>query len=728
MPRLFARCQAAWSAFRGAGLLTPTMDEGSITHLSVDITPEIPRYPPFLKGLPVASPTQILATQRELIATLQDALALTDTDYQTLIVPLLEHYAAFVHLLPASETHHHRGAGGLFRHGLETAFQAARASRGKLFALDRRPEERRALEPRWHLAAFIVGLLHDVGKPVTDVAVVDRAGTSRWQPVDESIVAWANREQIDHYFLRWNPQRRHHGHEVFTASVFHQLLTPAVRKWLMDPDPMVWHTLGRVLAGSDTQTLLYQLMHEADRASVAQDLRENRIDPDALSLGVPIERYLIDTMRSLLREGTWTVNVPGAQLWMFHPHGLHLVWSDCAPTLVQRLTDARIPGIPQDPDTLADILIDHHLAVPRSCAGQEHPARYWRLAPALLARDRDHPVELSFLRLSSPELLFSGVVPSPTPLVRPASEILLTAADAGDGASETAPATATRSQADRLPSADVQRDAPEAPPVAHSRTPPSPSHPAPSRTPINASILVPVESPAPISNTSSSPTVDTARLWLNQQAPAGSALVQLSAAIAQGRITLDALPNVVQGKVFLPYPQSLTGLDAPPTAILADLNARQWIACDPLKPMLTVRAHEGVAGVWLTREVSRHLLALGLDGTDVSPSPSTINAVVTDTADPAATFARITPAASLGVVPPVTVASAYARGIRERLLARDPTLGPITESGQALSVALSGPILDGAKRAGISETALSRALERVPGAGPVTKGIFTLGL
>ncbi|WP_295402636.1 MobH family relaxase [uncultured Thiocystis sp.] len=417
MPSLMTRCQAAWSAFLRADSGTSAQDAVLTTVLhGVDTDTEIPRYPPFLKGLPVASTAQILDTQRELIASLQDALALTDQDYQTLIVPLIEHYAAFVHLLPASETHHHRGAGGLFRHGLEVAFQAARASRGKLFALDRLPEERRILEPRWHLAAFIVGLLHDVGKPVADVSVFDRAGTSRWQPVDESIVAWATRLRIDHYFLRWNAQRIHHGHEVFTASVFHQLLTPAVRKWLMDPDPLVWHTLGRVLAGSDTQALLYHLMRDADSASVAQDLRENRLDPDALSLGVPIERYLVDTMRSLLRDGTWTVNAPGAQVWLFPPNGLHLVWSDCAPAILQRLTDERVPGIPRDPDTLADILIDRHLAVPRPLAEHERPARYWRLAPAILARER--LVELSFLRLSSPELLFSGVVPPVTALVR----------------------------------------------------------------------------------------------------------------------------------------------------------------------------------------------------------------------------------------------------------------------------------------------------------------------
>jgi conjugal transfer pilus assembly protein TraI len=128
--------------------------------------PEIPRYPPFLKGLPVAAPARIVATQGELIARLQDALAFTDARFAALVRPVVERYAAFVHLLPASEGHHHRGAGGLFRHGLEVAFHAAQASQGRIFALDRSPAERRALEPRWRLAAGLAGLCHDVGKPV----------------------------------------------------------------------------------------------------------------------------------------------------------------------------------------------------------------------------------------------------------------------------------------------------------------------------------------------------------------------------------------------------------------------------------------------------------------------------------------------------------------------------------------------------------------------------------
>lgn len=69
---------------------------------------EIPRYPPFAQGLPAAPVARILATQAELIDALSHTLALPDKDYRAILVPVLERYAAFTHLLPASEAHHHR--------------------------------------------------------------------------------------------------------------------------------------------------------------------------------------------------------------------------------------------------------------------------------------------------------------------------------------------------------------------------------------------------------------------------------------------------------------------------------------------------------------------------------------------------------------------------------------------------------------------------------------------
>jgi len=104
---LGSRLPPGRAQYVGMGLFGRRKPSSSSVPAATDVTSvedtEIPRYPPFLKGLLVAASARILATQRELIARLQDALAFTDARFATLVRPVVERYAAFVHLLPASE-------------------------------------------------------------------------------------------------------------------------------------------------------------------------------------------------------------------------------------------------------------------------------------------------------------------------------------------------------------------------------------------------------------------------------------------------------------------------------------------------------------------------------------------------------------------------------------------------------------------------------------------------
>ena len=90
--------------------------------------------------------------------------------------------------------------------------------------------------------------------------------------------------------------------------------------------------------------------------------------------------------------------------------GLHVVWPAGAEDVVALLAADKVPGIPRDPDTLADILLERGLARPAAGAATR-TQRYWRLAPAPLARD-GQVVTLSMLRLASPELVLAGAPPA----------------------------------------------------------------------------------------------------------------------------------------------------------------------------------------------------------------------------------------------------------------------------------------------------------------------------
>lgn len=123
---------------------------------------EIPRYPPFLKGLPAASPEDLQSTQDELISKLRQVLGFNQRDFQKLNQPCIDYLASYVHLLQASEHHHHSGAGGLLRHSLEVAFWGAQVAEGIVFVASGRPVEKKELEPRWRVAAAFGVLFHDI--------------------------------------------------------------------------------------------------------------------------------------------------------------------------------------------------------------------------------------------------------------------------------------------------------------------------------------------------------------------------------------------------------------------------------------------------------------------------------------------------------------------------------------------------------------------------------------
>ena len=233
---------------------------------------EIPRYPPFMKGLPAAPVERILSTQVDLIQAIEHALSLPDDLYQTIAAPVIARYAAFSHLLPASESHHHRGAGGLFRHGLEVAHWATQAAQGCLFATQATPRERKEQELRWRLAVCFAGLLHDIGKPVSDMAVVDRQGEHTWNPCDENLTDWAAQNGIDRYFLRWR-ENRHKRHEQFSALVIERVLTRASRTYLLAPGPDIMQAMLETIHGLDRGAKLSELVMAADRQSVERDLK-----------------------------------------------------------------------------------------------------------------------------------------------------------------------------------------------------------------------------------------------------------------------------------------------------------------------------------------------------------------------------------------------------------------------------------------------------------------------
>ena len=86
------------------------------------------------KKLPAPDPIDVLLEREAYrIRQMRDTLRLRGDGFDRLYMPVLRKFAAYAHLLPASEKHHHDAQGGLLSHSLEVSVGATRASSAFLY-------------------------------------------------------------------------------------------------------------------------------------------------------------------------------------------------------------------------------------------------------------------------------------------------------------------------------------------------------------------------------------------------------------------------------------------------------------------------------------------------------------------------------------------------------------------------------------------------------------------
>lgn len=363
---------------------------------------EIPRYPPFMKGLPVISPDRLLNTQDELIQRVKNTAIATPEIFDTHYLPAIRRFASFAHLLPASQSHHHRGAGGLFRHALEVGLWALQAADKVMLKNAQSPQHRREMEPRWQLAVFLSALCHDAGKPVTDLHITNMDRSKVWNPLSEDLYAWAMRNDMNAYYLDWR-EGRGRQHIALSSLVGERIIGVSSIAWIGEGSTELVAWMMESLSNSPSpQNLIHDLVIRADQASVERDLKTLGVAMAGYDIGVPIERHLTELMRRLVRERIWTVNEAGARVWNISG-SIYLVWPGAGEELVREIRKDGVPGMPRTPDGLLDMLIDRQLASMRH--GKESNT-YWQIVPAVLSQ-KIPDIRLNAIKLRDDTLVSS---------------------------------------------------------------------------------------------------------------------------------------------------------------------------------------------------------------------------------------------------------------------------------------------------------------------------------
>lgn len=369
---------------------------------------EIPRYPPFMKGLPAVSPEKLLETQAELIERIANTAIALPAQFERYYLSAIKRFARFAHLLPASQSHHHRGAGGLLRHSLEVGLWALQSADKVLLDAAKTPSQRREMEPRWQFAVFAAALCHDAGKPVTDLTVTNKDRTAVWKPIKEDLYDWATRNRIDAYFLDWR-EGRSRQHTVLSNLIADRIIGTEALEWIEEggTELIVW-LLESLNCNPGPTNMIHDLVVKADQTSVERDLKTLGVAMAGYDLGVPVERHLTDIMRRYVKEGVWLVNEPGARVWNIGGN-IYLVWPAAGEEIARQVREDGIPGIPRTPDGILDMLVERQIAFVRD--GAAPGDRLWKIAPAILA-EKIPNIKLTAIRLRDEALLSSNPIPS----------------------------------------------------------------------------------------------------------------------------------------------------------------------------------------------------------------------------------------------------------------------------------------------------------------------------
>lgn len=301
--------------------------------------------------LPVESAHSLLAADHrcQLLDRIWQYTALSHAQFSQLYLNPIHRYAEQVQQLPASETHHHAYLGGMLDHGLELVACSLKLRQSYLLPTGAAPEDQAAQTDAWSAGIAYGALLHDIGKIAVDV-LVERQDGRVWHP-------WQG--TLDQpYRFRYIKGRDYHLHGAAAGLLYSQILDRAILDWLSG-FPSLWASLLYVLAGQyERAGVLGELVMQADRVSVAQNIGGN--PNKALQAPVhSLQHHLISGLRHLVQHEL-KLNQPGAAGWLTQD-ALWLVSKTVTDKLRAYLLSQSIEGIPSSNIAVFDELQSHGL-------------------------------------------------------------------------------------------------------------------------------------------------------------------------------------------------------------------------------------------------------------------------------------------------------------------------------------------------------------------------------
>ncbi|ROO31832.1 MobH family relaxase [Salinisphaera japonica] len=309
----------------------------------------------------VLASSELLAPFKGELAAIRARAGVPAEHWRSLYQAVFDNYAALVQRLPASESHHHGGVGGLLQHGIEVVRHTLDLKQGVILPRGEAPEVQSRVQDLWTYACVTAALLHDLGKPVTDQCITLYEGTygrrSAWSPVHGSMPIGAT------YSIDFNPKRVYRHHERIPPLLAHHLMPTEGLRWIAGDQSALHNWLAAIQGDLTDAGAIGEIVGKADGLSVARNLsgRKNVQLPTAKAK--PLVERLITGLRYLLDNGELPMNRRGAAAYL-DGDTLWLVSKTTLDKLRTHLIEEGQTGIPTRNDRLMDELQQHGLLVP----------------------------------------------------------------------------------------------------------------------------------------------------------------------------------------------------------------------------------------------------------------------------------------------------------------------------------------------------------------------------
>ena len=320
----------------------------------------------------------LLSANDVLLKEAAHVLQIDSNTYKEVLLPIFEYLAKYCLLLPASRHYHHKEAGSFFYHLVETANIAATKSTGRPDLMHNVPlEERVIYEVVNPMAAWVMGLLHDIAKPMNDFDILLYSRFKRhvnqsspWRPDEETLYDYNVRHGASYYQVLYHTDKSYHLHQHQQMLYIHKMLS-------FFPVESKYRTRLKELlpAAVSISHPLNKLVKEADRESTKRDTLRYKPYPVVKNWA----KAFIDVFQEYdrIKRLSDAHSLP----YFFSSMGIHITYPNGFRRLLtyvqQRYQDAQGERMPVEPDAWVILLgTEHSVLIPNHASNSFHNPKY----------------------------------------------------------------------------------------------------------------------------------------------------------------------------------------------------------------------------------------------------------------------------------------------------------------------------------------------------------------